>query len=138
MRMPRVELGGHAYAVGGGPVEVRAALRSLLARLTLLNLEFLRSAAGARAPRLYESGIRYQREDHGEEKWQSIPELLVSRRGDCEDLACALAAELRVRDGIQARAVATGKRLGDHVLYHVIVKYPDGTTEDPSRRLGMR
>jgi len=117
-------------------MELGRALRSLRARLTLHNLDWLRQHP--ETPRLYVSGVRYQREPDGLERWQSIPELLASKRGDCEDLACALAAERRFYDRIPARAVARGRHQGDHVLYHVVVQYPDGRLEDPSRRLGMR
>ena len=74
--------------------------------------------------------------------------------GDCEDLACWLAAELDVRYGIAARPDFTKQTLADgRVLYHIIVRLPDGVTlpdgtrthsiggqsfmMDPSRQCGM-
>ena len=58
---------------------------------------------------------------------------------NCEDLACWRAAELRVRYNIAARPSFLWRRkpTGSY-LYHIQVKHPDGRTEDPSRRLGMR
>jgi predicted transglutaminase-like cysteine proteinase len=53
---------------------------------------------------------------------------------DCEDLAAWRAAELR-RAGVAAMAVA--KRSGKK-KFHAVVVFPDGTYEDPSRRLGMK
>ena len=61
---------------------------------------------------------------------------------NCEDLACWLVVEKRVRFGIaavplifpQLQKRGNGQ---DRYLYHVAVKLPDGTWEDPSRKLGM-
>jgi len=63
-----------------------------------------------------------------------IPEVMRHRFGDCEDLSAWRVAELRL-GGVRAIpwVVQSGNR-----LYHVQVRYPDGTIEDPSRRLGMR
>lgn len=72
--------------------------------------------------------VRYIRETGGPEEWQSIPYILASGQGDCEDLASARAAEL---PGARAVVVRSGSG------YHVVVRHADGTYEDPSRRLGM-
>ena len=61
---------------------------------------------------------------------------------NCEDLACWLVVEKRVRFGIaavplifpQLQKRGNGQ---DRYLYHVAVKLPDGSWEDPSRKLGM-
>lgn len=99
-------------------------------------------------PRLYESGVIYKPEKHvvgfmgrvieyGEE-WQTIPFVLKRGVGDCEDLASWRAAELRVRDGIAAKPCVKIRKLpSGSWRAHVIVKYPDGKTEDPSAKLGM-
>ena len=88
----------------------------------------------SRAPKLYGSGVRYQAEPRGSEKWQTIPQVIAAGRGDCEDLASWRAAELQEM-GIPAKAVVirTGRR-----MYHAVVLLPDGRLEDPSRRLGMK
>lgn len=58
---------------------------------------------------------------------------------NCEDLACWRAAELRVRHNIMAEPTFIWKlRANGGYLYHILVKYPDGRIEDPSRTLGMR
>lgn len=107
-------------------------------------------------PGLYESGIRYQRERPPEgavqladalgvtlrtpEEWRDIPACLAAGHADCEDLATYRAAELRARQGVEARAVIRGRwsPVDRRWVYHVVTAYPDGTIEDPSALLGMR
>jgi len=108
-------------------------LTAALVGLTAFNAEWLR--AHPSAPTLYESGVRYQREPRGNERWQVLPDLLRTKRGDCEDLAAARAAELQVSgEDPDAVAVARAVRPG---LWHIVVARGDGTTEDPSKVLGM-
>lgn len=113
------------------------ALRWLLLSLMQIDVDFLR--AHPEAPNLYDAGVRYQEEPPGREDWQDIPTTIQLKNGDCEDLSCWRAAELRVRHNIQAEPTFIWKlRKGGGYLYHIQVKYPDGRIEDPSRRLGMR
>lgn len=86
-----------------------------------------------RLPKLYESGVRYRREGVGREKWQTFEEMLESGFADCEDLAAARCAELRM---VGIRAVPWFSKRGK--TWHVYVRYPNGKTEDPSERLGMK
>lgn len=110
-----------------------ATLTAALEGLTAYNAAWLR--AHPSAPPLYASGVRYQREEVGRESWQTLPDLFESLRGDCEDLAAARAAELQVTgEDPDARAVARHVRPG---LWHIVVERGDGTTEDPSKALGM-
>jgi len=82
--------------------------------------------------------VRYHREEEGREDWQDIPTTITLGEGDCEDLACWRAAELTIREKIPARPIFTvKKRANGGMLYHILVKHPDGTLEDPSRKLGM-
>jgi len=110
-----------------------AGLTGALAGLTAYNAAWLR--AHPSAPSLYAAGVRYARERRGEERWQTLPELLRAKRGDCEDLACARAAELQVDGDEWAEARARKVRQG---LWHITVRRGDGTSEDPSRVLGMK
>lgn len=99
-------------------------------------------------PGLYESGVVYTPED-GTEEWPDIPTLYRAGKGDCEDLACARVAELRVRKRLRCRPfIRWRESRGGHRTYHVLVaiRHPRGTTliageryiiEDPSKRLGM-
>jgi hypothetical protein len=92
-------------------------------------------------PDLYESGVHYQEEPVGQEDWQDAPTCIRLGNGDCEDLACWRAAELRIRYGMKgARPSFLWRRKPEtgSYLYHIQVVHPDGRTEDPSRRLGMR
>lgn len=103
--------------------------------LTALNRTYLRNAKslGKRIPRLYDAGVRYRKQPRGRERFLGIPQVLARRSGDCDQLACWRAAELQ-EQGIDARAVPISQ--SDN-LFHIIVKWPDGRLEDPSRRLGM-
>lgn len=85
---------------------------------------------------IYRAGVMYRSEGMGIESWKSIPILLQDGFGDCEDLACWLAAQYRVR-GIGAIPFWTKKQYGRMTIYHIRVRLPDGTIEDPSKKLGM-
>jgi hypothetical protein len=106
-----------------------------LAALTALNEQYLREHPNT--PKLYESGVRYSREGkyrlgRQKEKWLTVPLVLILKRADCEDLACFRASEHRVA-GVAAVAVPVESSIG----YHIVVRMPNGTIEDPSRVLGM-
>lgn len=109
----------------------------LLEALIKCNLIYL--ASHPLTPELYKSGVRYQREPRGKEEWQDIPTALKLLRGDCEDLAAWRVAELRYK-GIFAKGHLKWYHSKSAIvtLYHVLVKHPDGTIEDPSKRLGMK
>ena len=115
--------------------------------LTWANEEYLRRFP--ETPTIYNSGVRYAMEAPHTENWEGIAKILEIKTGDCEDLACARAAELNINRAEntahkvrEARPLLLRKQRGDIVLYHVIVEitHTDGsvTTEDPSARLGMK
>jgi hypothetical protein len=118
-------------------------------------------------PPLYEAGIVYDRMTPpagsacGDDDWQDLAVLYQMKKGDCEDLACARAAELRVRWGIPARPYVALQQVSrggkTRHLYHIMVEWPevlpghldgypetvrrmsDGTlVECPSEVLGMK
>lgn len=112
-------------------------------------------------PDLYAAGVRYQVEPEGCEDWCDIPTVISQGWGDCEDLACWRVAELRVKHRIMAEPVIKWKHIpyldlvklsqsgqwrpgpsgiprDGIILIHVMVKYPDGHVECPSKRLGMK
>lgn len=99
---------------------------------TLVSLD-VNQLKRARLPKIYESGVRYRREGTGKEQWQTIEQMLETRYGDCEDLAAWRCAELRM---LGIRAVPWFSKRGK--TWHVYVRYPNGKTEDPSERLGMK
>jgi hypothetical protein len=130
---PTIKVGLGSRLGSKGSVEV---LLHLLRAVIAANLYHLR--ARPETPRLYKSGVRYERERNTEE-WLSIPEVLARKAGDCEDLACWRAAEL-IHLGettaevviVWRKKVAPGRR-----TYHVVVRRASGEIEDPSGRLGM-
>lgn len=93
-----------------------------------------RILASGNFPPLYAAGVRYKREPR--DVWRHAGDVLKSRWGDCEDLAAWRAAELRA-SGEDPRAFVAVYQSGPK-RYHAIVGRGDGTTEDPSRRLGMQ
>lgn len=125
MREPQTV--GIALRVEISPEGIRAACEYLVGR----NLAYL--ARHPETPTLMKSGVRYAREPRGSERWQTIPEVLEFMRGDCEDLASWLTAELRAR-GIPAEPFPISR---NGQMWHVVVKLPDGRTFDPSKALGM-
>lgn len=96
----------------------------------LARLDLLRN----KLPPLYSAGVRYTRESSGAERWQLPSETARRGLGDCEDLAVWRVAELRAQ-GEPAKLLLSksGPR-----LWHALVRRGNGTTEDPSARLGMK
>lgn len=117
---------------------LQIALRSLFA----IDRHWLRTFPG-RFPLLYKSGVRYVRQYHPAlpqrewELWRDIPTTLRFGNGDCKVLACWRAAELCEVFGVAAEPVYKWARRGNVNVYHVLVRRPDGTFEDRSRKLGM-
>jgi len=111
-------------------------LEVMLHALYLIDVEWLQRHP--ETPWLYESGAYYEVEPVGREDWQDWPTTMRRKSSDCEDLANMRASELFVRQGIKARPSFIWKmRPSGANLYHIQVTYPDGSVEDPSRRLGM-
>ena len=124
------DLGGVFYA--GAPDEDNAlALQALLEALIAVNRVYLRRVR--RTPKLYASGVKYGRT----QVWDSIPDLLTRRFGDCKSLSAMYVAERR-EAGHAARPVfrfAVNPQTGQKD-FHILVQ--EGKTfEDPSRKLGM-
>lgn len=86
-------------------------------------------------PRLYQSGVIYQIEPPGRERWQLPEETYELGEGDCEDLCAWRSAELVVTgEDPKARAIIRWLRPG---LMHCLVLRGNGKIEDPSKMLGM-
>lgn len=109
--------------------------------LTTYNEHWLRR--NPRAPSLYSSGVVWKRDvclapnvAGACERFVALPLLLQDGFGDCDDLGPARAAELRVRfNEPKARAFPIRS---PGIGWHILVRRQDGTTEDPSKRLGMK
>lgn len=125
----------------GRPFYVGDPAGEALYLFALWGLCFWNMGAGGlpRVP-LYQSGVRYQRERPRRpglpepQEWLDALSVYRKRHGDCEDLTAWRVAELRKR-GIAASPLIELRNGG---YYHALVQLPDGTKEDPSKRLGMR
>lgn len=121
--------------------DIARILYSSLRTLFMTNMAHLHDAArrGKPLPRLYDSGVVYRREEPGVEDWRCIPEVLKVRIGDCEDLACWRAAELKFSgEDLSARPrLLLSKKPNGISTYHVIVGRSRNKLEDPSAKLGM-
>lgn len=86
---------------------------------------------------LLRSGVKWRPESFADGEHFDLPSVVGMRGwGDCDDLAPALAGELRVRGidpGARARVVRTGPE-----RWHAVVQLSDGQIVDPSRMAGMR
>jgi hypothetical protein len=127
------------------------ALRELLEAMVKINVGWIASHGDEFEP-LYKfaarTGLQWEPEK-GTEDWLTIPCIYqakaVGKPVDCEDLAMARVAELRMGLGghplgpIHAIADIRGRVMPDtrQVRMHAFVRYPDGTVEDPSKKLGM-
>jgi len=145
---------------GDGPAHF-APLQIALEGLTKINewhirRNLKRAAKGLETPipPLYASGVVYKEDPPGEENWKDCWACLRDGWADCDRLAAWRTAELRAM-GIgaepvlkwqwipRAAMIALGypaKLLGSSPgvwMVHCLVRFPDGTIEDPSKILGM-
>lgn len=73
----------------------------------------------------------------GGEIFREIPRIIENGGGDCDNVAAWRCAELREL-GVDAMPYITWRKRPDGgTTYHVIVMWPDGSSEDPSLLLGM-
>lgn len=137
--MKRIVFELNLFASEGQRVPSERVLTKALELLYTADVEWLR--ANPTAPGIYESGVWYEREPIPREIWKTVPYCIRDARNgkgsDCEDLACWLAAQKLVREGIDARPAFTYRKIGNLSIYHIVTKLPDGTILDPSKRLGM-
>lgn len=127
------------------------ALRELLEAMVKINVGWITTHRSEFRP-LYNfaaaTGLKWEPEK-GTEDWLSIPAIYQAVKDrkpvDCEDLAIARAAELRLGLGghpagpVRAIADIRGRVMPNtgQVRMHAFVRYPDGSVEDPSKKLGM-
>lgn len=127
-----LDIGGVFYP--GAPDEDNAiALQALLEALISVNRVYLRRFRG-RVPKLYDAGVVYRRT----QVWDSVPDLIARRYGDCKSLTAMRVAELR-EDGENAKPVFRFARnpYTGAKDFHILVQRGNGQYEDPSARLGM-
>lgn len=142
-----------------------APLQLLLEGLTLVNQWHIARNAKRVAkgldegfiPPIYLAGalgmVRYREEEPGHEDWLDVLAVLRQGHADCEDLAAWRAAELRAA-GIACEPVLRWQWIPREMMIkqgyppaklpekgvwmvHCVVRFPDGTIEDPSKILGM-
>ena len=105
-------------------------------------------------PPLYASGVRYKEDGPGEENWKDCVQVLRDGNGDCDRVVAWRVGELWAAN-IPARPVIKWQQLPKWFcvremkfppamvpekgisMVHVLVEWPDGTIEDPSKVLGM-
>jgi hypothetical protein len=127
------DLGGVFYP-GASDEDNALALQAMLEALIVIDRAYLKRYP--RTPKLYASGVRYGRT----QVWDSVPDLLTRRYGDCKSLSAMYIAELREAHGNKAarpvfrfaRNPQTGQR-----DFHILVWRGGTVFEDPSRKLGM-
>lgn len=107
-------------------------VKALLEALIAINVDYLRK--NPQTPRLYQSGVRYDRTFW----WEPIPAMYARSFGDCKSLTAARVAELRLA-GIPAQPTFRFFTHPDGSRdFHILVMLPGGQWEDPSKQLGMR
>ena len=129
---------GDVFHPGASDTDNALALQALLEALIAINRVYLRRYRGV--PPLYRSGVRYGRT----QVWDSIPDLLARRYGDCKSLTAMYVAQAREAKGDKAakpvfrfaRNTQTGQK-DFHILVWEPGKPKNQEFEDPSRRLGM-
>lgn len=138
--MRRIQFVGDHFAPGVDIEHGMVVLRVLLNALYEIDCDQLERDPSL--PSLFKAGVRYKREARGVEEWQDVSETVRRGHGDCEDLACYLAAEITVRHGIAARPDFTLREIvkpdGEVTkMFHIFTRLPNGVRIDPSRLLGM-
>lgn len=143
LKVGTVDLSGRSY-VGYEGHQYKRFFPLIICLETLVRLDEWQAnrlaMAGTPLKPLYEAGLVYREEPPDSEEWQDVCSLYKQGYGDCEDLACARAAELRGM-GVAAVACIRFRRYettkGPLTMVHVLVLWPNGHIEDPSARLGM-
>lgn len=115
-------------------------VRFVAEAVVMVNEDYLEK--NPETPELYRAGVRYQNEPQSEfglpDEANDIPAIRARGWGDCLHLTCWRVAELR-RKGQRANvAVIWSRRPSDNArIFHVLVRLPNGSYEDPSKTLGM-
>ena len=126
------DLGGVFYP-GASDEDNALALQALLEALVAVNRVYLRRYPKTR--KLYDAGVRYGRTL----VWDSVPDLLTRRYGDCKSLTAMRVAEIREASGDKAARPVfrfmVNPQTGQKDFHILIARGKDW--EDPSRKLGM-
>jgi len=123
---------GDVFHPGASDEDNALSLQALLECLIAINRVYLRNHP--KTPPLYRSGVKYGRT----QVWDSIPDLLTRRYGDCKSLVAMHVAEER-EAGRSVKPVfrfAKNPQTGTKD-FHILEWYGGKKFDDPSRRLGM-
>jgi hypothetical protein len=115
--------------------------RGFLRGVVAANRAEMRAAVsrGRPFPRLYESGVRYEREPWSPriEEFADVATVLRRGWGDCDDLCAWRVAELQeLGEAADIRLYWRRNKRGQFTM-HVQVRRANGDIEDPSRFLGL-
>ncbi len=86
-------------------------------------------------PPLYASRVRYRPRQRGRQEWLDVPEVMAQGYGSAEDLAAWRAGELRANN-VDAEPVVGHEWISGKWRLRFMVRHPDGSIEDPARRVG--
>lgn len=100
-----------------------------LAGIDLVLLQFF-----PRIPGIYAFRPKYKVPT--KETWKDLGAVIHDKHGDCKDLVAWRLAELW-KQGVMAKAEAILERQSNRLQFHVFIRFPNGTVEDPARELGM-
>ncbi len=130
------DLGGVFYP-GATDEDNALALQPLLEALICINRLYIRRYKG-QVPPLYKTGVRYGRT----QVWDSIPDLITRRFGDCKSLTAMRIAELREsgeEDAMPVFRFGVNPHTGMKDFHILVQRGAKGNSvaEDPSRKLGM-
>lgn len=113
------------------PERVAGCLAAFVEALTRLDIAYLE--LHPETPRLYLSNVRYAEVP----RWQDVPSLLQSGRGDCKSIVAWRLAEMRGSDP-NASIHVVHRIIGQEDHLHVLIRRSDDRLEDPSVKLGMK
>ena len=111
-------------------------LNAMLEATTRVNEKLIKSGQAPSFDDAIASGVVWAPEPPGQESFDHIGKVAKRGWGDCDDLAPAHAATLRVTgEDPGARAIAV--KVAPH-RWHAVTERSSGQLEDPSRTAGMR
>lgn len=124
----------HVFFPGADMVMNIHTLRAMVEMNIQVNLIVLWRARqlGITIPRLYDSGVRYERDS----LWRPIPALYRRKRSDCKNLTPAFIAQERARGLYFVPAFRWVENADGTIDYHILAQL-GSQFEDPNRKLGM-
>ena len=110
-----------------------ASYQGSLLFLFQVNLHIIQTQE-TRIPNILGSCI-YKPDDFGNDQWINILELSKRKVGDCEDIACGVAAQMLLHDNVDCEPYVYQS---SEVDFHVVIKTKLHGLFDPCKLMGMR